>query len=668
VSEGGNLRISAIVCTYNNASLLRRTLDSLIKQTLPPQDYEIIIVDNNSTDNTPEVVREFQEQSSHQIQYVLETIQGLSAARNTGIQQSSGPLISFIDDDAEADPGWLAAVVEAFRQNPDAWGVGGNTFAIWDAKRPSWLTDDFLGNLSIQDRGPEKRKLTTHEHILGTNCSFRREVFAEIGDFPTDLGRVGKSLLAGEEAELCRRIRLQGKSMYHIPDVVVYHHVTPERMMRSYLRRRCYLSGLSRAFYVSRTDGTSFARNELRGRWLALAARFLSDVIRCLALRRPQHTLFRYWTWFLIELGYTRGLRQIRRTFFGTGFIALLVIVGLYVAGALVEPVRWYLIGIASALLLLGGGLLALWYVRFVLNRLTSKQKTQVSDIKKALSASVAELKKEISDSKNTLAKMNVGNYLFFQQFKRQLTNEDLHRFAVEWVPKLGLSLDSRALAYIAHRICLAEDTCVGRLSGNIETMLLRVLVARSVMEPKLEVLEIGTFFGVGVAMIHENCRGLFSSMHFTVIDPLIGHIGRHDKSSLDPLTKAPATRETFIHNMQRMNIPKSDYTIIEKLSTEDEAIEQASKRRYNVLIIDGDHSYFGVTHDFYNYRHLVKRGGYIIFDDYGNPNWPELTDFVDKEVTKMPGLEFVGIDVYSAVFRVIAPQDFTKQGRKQHK
>ena len=367
------------------------------------------------------------------------------------------------------------------------------------------------------------------------------------------------------------------------------------------------------------------------------------------------------------------GLTTLKKTFFGIGGIALLVIIGLYVAGALIEPLRWYLVGIASGLLLLGGGLLALYYAKLWLNRFTRNQWSQVSDIRRQVSdirkqvsdvrkqvsninKQVSGLKKDISASKNTLAKMNVGNFPLFQRFNRRLINEDLKRFAVEWVPKLGVSLDSRALAYIAHRICLAEDTCVGRLSGNIETMLLRVLVARSVMEPNLEVLEIGTLFGVGVAMIHENCLGLFSSMHFTVIDPFVGHIGRHDKTPLDVLTKAPATRETFIHNMQRMNIPESDYTIIEHLSTEDEAIEQASKKRYNVLIIDADHSYFGVTHDFYNYRHLVKRGGYIIFDDYGNPNWPELTDFVDKEVAKMPDLEFVGTDVYSAVFRVIAP------------
>lgn len=413
------------------------------------------------------------------------------------------------------------------------------------------------------------------------------------------------------------------------------------------------------------------------------------------------------------------SLSKLKKTLFGIGGIAILVIAGLYIAGTLIEPARWYLVGIASALLLLGGGLLALSYAkqsvkaindrlnrdsrdmtqlqadleewkkfsesikvvsdllengskdRSKLNASLEQLKTELPDYVRVihdrlndsaidraeLKATLEQLQKDISDSKDSLAKMNVGNFPLFQQLNRRLTNEDLKRFTGEWAPKLGLNLDARALAYIAHRICLAEDTCVGYLAGNIETMLLRVLVARSVIEPNLEVLEIGTLFGIGVAMIHENCRGLFSNTHFTVIDPLIGLIGRHDKNPLDPLTKAPVTREIFIHNMQRMNIPKSDYTVIEKLSTEDEAIEQASKRRYNLLIIDGDHSYFGVKHDFYNYRHLVKRGGYIIFDDYGNPRWPGLTNFVDKEVAKIPGLEFVGTDVFTAVFRVITRQ-----------
>ena len=356
------------------------------------------------------------------------------------------------------------------------------------------------------------------------------------------------------------------------------------------------------------------------------------------------------------------SLATLKNTLFGIGGISLLVIAGLYIAGALIEPARWYLVGTASALSLLCGGLLALSYARLWLNRFTSDQGKHVSDVRKQVSdvrKQVLDMRRALGAAEATLAKMNVGNFALLQQANRQLTKEDLKHFAGEWAPKLGLDLDARALAYIGHRICLAEDTCLGRLGGRIETILLRVLVARSVKEPNLEVLEIGTMFGVGAAVIHEYCRGLFNDVHISVVDPLSGYYG---KAQLEPLTKIPVTRDIFVGNMQRMNIPKSDYTIIEKLSTEDEAIKQASKRRYNLLIIDGDHSYFGVKHDFNNYQHLMKHGGYIVFDDYGKTEWPGIKNFVDKEVVGLPELEFIGADAYTAVFRVIAPQDLAKQ------
>jgi len=355
----------------------------------------------------------------------------------------------------------------------------------------------------------------------------------------------------------------------------------------------------------------------------------------------------------IIALG-KHSLALLKKTFFGPSGIVILVMAGLYIAGALIEPVRWYLVGVASALLILCCGLLAISYIRSFLRRISAS----LDELKMALHTSeitLAGLKKEIIDSKNTLTKVNIGNFTFFQLYNRQLTGDDLKRFAREWAPKLELSLDERALGYIAHRICLAEDTCVGRLAGNIETMLLRVMVARSVKEPDLEVLEIGTLFGVGVAMIYENCRGFFNNLHITIIDPLTGY----GSDPLDTITKVPVTRDIFIHNMHQMNIPKSDYTIIEKLSIEQKAITQASKRRYNVLIIDGDHSYSGIKHDFSSYKHLVKQGGYIIFDDYDHPAFPAVKDFIDTEVVGLPELELILVDVRIAVFKVLSAQTY---------
>jgi len=359
------------------------------------------------------------------------------------------------------------------------------------------------------------------------------------------------------------------------------------------------------------------------------------------------------------------SLALLRKTLFGITGIAILVIAGLYIAGALIEPTRWYLVGVASALLLLGGGLLALSHVRFMVSRFVGDQTKQLSDIKKQVSGikeQVSDIKKQVSDIKKateasnvTLAQMNAVNFPPFQRFNRRLTNEDLEHFAGEWVPKLGLDLNTGALGYIEHHIRLAEHTCLGRLAGDIEDMLLRILVARSIKEPELSILEIGTLFGVSVAIIYENCRGFFTDVHITVIDPLQGY---YDKP-LDPTTMMPVTHDTFVRNLERMHIPESDYTIIERLSTEDEAIQEAARSRYNVLIIDGDHSYSGVKDDFLNYGPLVKRGGYIVFDNYDDPNWPGLKDFVDREVAGLPGLDFVGSNGITAVFRVLSAQAY---------
>ena len=729
MSEGGTVRISAVVCTLNRAAYLAKAVESLVNQTCPKEYYEIIVVDNRSTDNTKEVVEQLSQCA--RIKYIYEPIKGLCQARNTGWRAAGGKYVAYLDDDAIACPHWLEKMLEAFETvKPAPASVGGRVIPIWESERPAWLKEQMLKAYAIVDWGNDARffKPSSPEHHVGCNVAYSREMLQECGGFNVNLGRKGKNLLSNDENLIRKHIDSHGLGIYYDPEILVEHLVPKERLTRRFMLRRHFWQGVSDVvlwyeespstpgrlwLLLSGLEGLTWVGLHLTLFFLWSFLRRPLAVVRDLAtIETARDYFFRGFDHFWSSLGQSCGYLQIgmgplpkdttkrvtleqgasapsrpppknwnritwwsypyvllKKSFLGIGGIALFVIIGLYIAGALIEPLRWYLVGTASALLLLCGGLLALSYARFILNRSISDRLNLISDRLNLISdrlnldtsdikATLAGLKKEISDNKDTLAKMNVGNFPLFQQFKRRLTNEDLHRFAVEWVPKLGLNLNTKALAYIAHRICLAEDTCVGRLSGDIETMLLRVMVARSVKEPNLEVLEIGTLFGVGVAMIHENCRGLFSKMHFTVIDPLIGHIGRHDKSSLDPLTKAPATREIFIHNMQRMNIPKLDYTIIEKLSTEDEAIEQASKRRYNLLIIDGDHSYFGVKHDFYNYRHLVKRGGYIVFDDYGNPNWPGLTDFVNKEVAGMPELEFVGTDVFTAVFRVISAQD----------
>jgi len=737
--------VSIVTPAFNAANFIGKAIDSVRRQSFT--DWELLVIDDGSTDNTQELVQGLAEADSR-IHLLQCKGKGVSDARNTGLDAARGEFITFLDADdfMYLDP--LKQRIKALQENL-AWNLVHCITEVVDAnsRKLGWKIgrlkeisfkdmsgnpchiNSLLGYAEVFRRAQFETGLRGEDwlflsDILRTgvvshrvdNCSVAyviRRDSTVIGDYvsyqtslwdaldmiyspvrknlpaapefaqglsspPKDkvwlyrmTGCLTWSLLEGRANDVAKVLSefspqaLSSLSRSRIKNRIIYpamrfyscrQEELPKRFYKDKLRilRLISETGVEETFPMYAHDFKSLMRKSYIRLLISLRSRAVYQrFVDYLDIHYPPIiTIGRFVKW---------GLEILRNTFFGIGGIALLVIAGFYIAGALIEPARWYLIGIASGLLIMCGGLLGLFYVRSVLNRFISDQRKQISDVSRALGTAEAGLKNEILNNKDTVTKMNVGNFLLFRQANRQLTRQDLGHFAQEWVSKLDLNLHYAAMGYIAHRICLAEDTCIGRLAGSIETMLLRVLVARSVKEPNLAVLEIGTLFGTGIAMIHENCLGLFNSMHFTVIDPLIGHILPDDRSPagcLDTWIKMPATREIFIHNMRRMNIPESDYTIIQKFSTEDEAIEQASKRRYNVFIIDGDHSDFGVRHDFYNYRHLVKRGGYIIFDDYGNPRWPGLTDFVDKEVAKMPELEFVGTDVFTAVFRVIASQD----------
>jgi len=239
---GSSIRISVVVCTHRNPLLLNKTLESLSVQTIGRGLYEVIVVDNNSGDSTKQVVDHYPE-----VRYVFEENLGLSHARNTGVQAARGDIIAFIDDDAEASAGWLEALLKIYEAIPDVWAVGGKVLPIWDAAKPDWITEDKFRQLSLVDWGNVPRALGWPERIIGTNCSFRRQVFTDIGFFDTGLGRIGTVLLGNEDTEIQQRIHALGHSVYYTPDAVVHHHVPASRMTREYFKRR--------------SEGTIFSQN-----------------------------------------------------------------------------------------------------------------------------------------------------------------------------------------------------------------------------------------------------------------------------------------------------------------------------------------------------------------------------------------------------------------------
>jgi len=246
-----HLNISVIVCTHNRCDNLERTLNSLVSQDCPISDYEVIVIDNRSTDRTKDIVDSFisREDDKVNLRYIFEEKVGLSHARNRGIEESQGDIIAFIDDDARAEKSWLSKLAKVYSEEKDAGCVGGRVLLDWHEEKPAWWQpelDEVFNGINYSD---SRICLSYPRYPYGTNISFRGDVLRKVGMFRTDLGRIGKKLLAGEETEMCLRIEKGGYKILYEPMAIVYHEVAPQKLTKSYIRNRSFWHGKSLALF-----------------------------------------------------------------------------------------------------------------------------------------------------------------------------------------------------------------------------------------------------------------------------------------------------------------------------------------------------------------------------------------------------------------------------------
>jgi glycosyltransferase involved in cell wall biosynthesis len=245
--------LSVIICTWNRAALLDETLASLASVCLPLDiRWEVVIVDNNSTDATRSVVERWSQAFPTSLNYQFETRQGKSWAMNTGLTSCRFPIVVFADDDVRVSAGWLNAACTAFRDHPDAAYVGGPVEPIWDEPCPSWFAETgrvLWGTLAILDYGPEPFVFEERRKIpLGANFAIRRTMVDRIGGFDPCLGRNSDRVLLGQELpEFFARARAAGLRGRYVPAMSVQHHVPAKRLRPEYARRWWYGKGVSRA-------------------------------------------------------------------------------------------------------------------------------------------------------------------------------------------------------------------------------------------------------------------------------------------------------------------------------------------------------------------------------------------------------------------------------------
>jgi len=249
-----DVRISAVVCTHNRASYLRKALGSLASQTLPHELYEIIVVDNASTDGTREVADEFADVPG--LHYLYEPVLGSSRSRNRGWRGAQGEYIAYLDDDAVASPEWLEKLLDVFDSfEPTPGCVGGKVEAIWEVPRPDWLHDGLLGRLSIFDWSDVPVVVGEQEWLSGCNIAFPREVLRALGGFREDLGREGTSLRGNDDIDMRHRLDSLGRRCVYHPEIVVDHHASAERLTKRWFRQAAYWQGISTAIMLHSESG-----------------------------------------------------------------------------------------------------------------------------------------------------------------------------------------------------------------------------------------------------------------------------------------------------------------------------------------------------------------------------------------------------------------------------
>lgn len=238
--------ISIIICSYNRAAYIINALDSLLHQTISKSTFEVIVVDNNSIDNTEELVQMYREtHAGFNLSYLTETVQGASFARNTGAAFARSSLLCFMDDDAVAEKEFVERILSFFKKYSNAAGLGGRIIPRYIPEEPKWMSHYVSSLVGNFDYSRQLREFAPGKYPLESNMVVRKEDFDAIGGFNTSLpGVKGTLRIGGEGKDFFLRLQARNKKIYYDPEVIVHHVVEVKKLTPHYLYR--VASGIGR--------------------------------------------------------------------------------------------------------------------------------------------------------------------------------------------------------------------------------------------------------------------------------------------------------------------------------------------------------------------------------------------------------------------------------------
>lgn len=223
-------KLSIIICTYNREKYLEYALESLVSQTEEQDNFEVLIIDNNSKDNTKEVYKRFKEKLP--LKYFLEKKQGLSHARNRGIKESKYDYVAFLDDDAKASKDWVKIGLKIIKERK-ADIFGGPIYPYYESEKPEWFKDEY----EIRQHGHEAKYLKKG-YLSGSNIFLRKSVFNTVGMFDPAYGMKGDKIFFGEETKLQMIADQKNIKRFYDPKLFVYHLVPEYKMKVLYFIKR----------------------------------------------------------------------------------------------------------------------------------------------------------------------------------------------------------------------------------------------------------------------------------------------------------------------------------------------------------------------------------------------------------------------------------------------
>jgi len=260
--------VTITICTFNRADYLKDTLNDLTKQTEDPGRFEILVINNNSTDLTASVCSQFERENEHlQFRMVTENKQGLSHARNRAYTEAGSSLILYIDDDVRLKPDFVEKSLQNIHTLPGLKCAGGRIYVSFDGIDPGWIPPELMPMFGLHDLGDNKKKYPKDNFPRGGNMMIHKELFEQAAMFDTNLGRTGSLMKGSEEKAFFDRARKKGYTPWYLPEITLWHRIGKHRLRKKYLEQQSI--GIGRSEYL-----------RLQSSNLKLTGKFISEIVK----------------------------------------------------------------------------------------------------------------------------------------------------------------------------------------------------------------------------------------------------------------------------------------------------------------------------------------------------------------------------------------------------